>query len=373
MALPTTGPLSGKDINDEFPDSVDGGLPMQLSEYRGVRASKGGLSYTLPAAPNSIAYSDFRGVAYGYNIDILIVGGGGGGGGGTGTTDSPSQNRSGGGGGAGGLRIISNIFAIPGDKFNIKVGKGGIGRPSGIIQDTRVFRGENGTSTTFTVGNTVYSVAGGGGGGGGRDDSQQNGANGASGGGGGGFSGRPAGSGGSGTANRGNNGGAGDRTINSEGGGGGGFSGVGGTAIIGSGDGDGGSGYNLNNFMGNANYRGNNGGIAGGGGGGRTTSPEGGGRGSDGGGNGAFRSLNISGRGDSVAGANLTGGGGGGGCEANGSSEGGTGVVIVRYQGTTSRTSDGTVYTGSVGGVNYVFHVFGKSSGNDELFTTFNA
>lgn len=350
MALPTTGSLSGDQIDDEFPDSIDGGRPMSLSEYRGVLASKNGALYTLPTG--QIAYSDFRGVSAGYEIDVLIVAGGGGGGGGT----NIGADYSGGGGGAGGLRIINDIFAIPETNYSITVGSGGAGKPAGNgnIASNYGERGNNGNNSSFGT----NTATGGGGGGGGRDSGQQTGGSGGSGGGAGGVTADNNG-GGNGTGVQGKRGGGGDKTANSEGGGGGGYNGVGSDARVNGSNGDGGSGYNLESFMGTAAYRTR---VAGGGGGGRTTSPEGGGNGNDGGGNGAFRSLGLVNRGNAQNGANLSGGGGGGGCESNGGRGGGNGVVIVRYRGTSERGSGGVVTTGVVGGVNYVFHRFGSNS-----------
>jgi fibronectin-binding autotransporter adhesin len=355
MALPNTGPLSGDQIDREFPDTLDGGRPMSLSEYRGVITSKDGLTYTLPPSPNPISYSDFRGISYGYFIDVLIVGGGGGGGGGFVNPNRLGVDRglSGGGGGAGGLIISNNLFVTPGNQFSVIVGPGGLGKPSGDVPGWG-FRGDNGGSSSFDYNGTIYTANGGGGGGGARAG-QGSGANGGSGGGAsGGAEISPGG-----TGNQGKNGGIGDRTLNSEGGGGGGYRSSGLNGAINGPDGVGGSGYNLNQFMGTANYRGNNGGIAGGGGGGRTTDPEGGAPGNDGGGNGAFRSLGISLRGQSNDGANLTGGGGGGGCEGNGSSRGGSGVVIIRYSGNSKLGNGGTTSTGIIGSRSYYFHIFG--------------
>jgi hypothetical protein len=156
MALPTTGSLSGDQIDDEFPDSIDGGRPMSLSEYRGQRASKNGNLYTLPASPNSISYSDFRGVTAGYFIDVLIVGSGGNGG----TPDGNNQGNSGGGGGGGFAQIVNSLFVIPGVEYDLVVG--GV---DGDIQDGR--RGQNGKSSSFTYNNVTYLSLGGGGGGGG--------------------------------------------------------------------------------------------------------------------------------------------------------------------------------------------------------------
>lgn len=395
MALPTTGQLSGDQIDDEFPDSIDEGRPMRLSEYRGVRASKNGVSYTLPGPGPGIAisYSDFRGVSAGYNIDVLIVGGGGGGGASRGT-----GFNAGGGGGGGYARLVEDLFVIPGTQYSIFVGRGGangafLGQTSeGSISS----QGRDGTASSFTYdepNNVIYTAGGGGGGGGCRTDNEQIGRNGACGGGAGSARGLvgipnpiPGGNG-----NPGGDGGDADySSTNREGGGGGGTNGNGGFAIVGGTNGIGGEGFNLNNWMGTANYRTtrsytdsligsgvvNDGlGVGGGGGGGRTTSDNYV-QGRDGGGWGCFPTNNRSGAGDQLRdGVNRTGGGGGGGCEFNGAGTGGSGVVIVRYRGTAAKGSGGNVRLGKVGNneTDFVFHVFGVNQFDQNLNATFTA
>lgn len=165
MALPTTGSLSGDQIDKEFPDSVDGGRPMRLGEYSGVRASKNGVAYNLPGPGLAISYSSFRGVSAGYFIDVLIVGSGGGGG--TPDTDSPNGGNCGGGGGGGFAQIVNNLFVIPGQEYAIVVG--GV---DGVIQNG--VPGANGKSSSFTHDNVTYVSLGGGGGGGGDFGNQNN-------------------------------------------------------------------------------------------------------------------------------------------------------------------------------------------------------
>jgi len=388
MALPTTGSLSGDQIDDEFPDNIDNGRPMSLSEYRGFNGIKDGIVYNLPTISQNnptgkIAYSDFRGFAYGYFVDILVVGGGGGGG------ASRGGRSAGGGGGGGYARSINNLFVVPGSRYNIFVGRGGAGGvfPGNVGEGgTIVSQGMDGTNSTFDYNQTIYTGRGGGGGGGCRVVSELVGRSGGCGGGAGAAQGLqyptnpiPGGNG-----NPGFDGGDADASsTNREGGGGGGTTSEGGFAQVNppiGGNGIGGNGFNLGAWMGTATYRTGNrsyndgligsgtvndgGGVGGGGGGGRTTGNDYV-QGRDGGGWGCFPSNNRSNTGDQLRdGINLTGGGGGGGCESNGAGGGGSGVVIIRYPGTTVLGSGvgGTIYTGKVNNVDYVFHVFGNST-----------
>jgi hypothetical protein len=368
MTLPTTGSLSGDQIDDEFPDSIDGGRPMRLSEYRGQRASKDGSLYTLPASPNPIAYSDFRGVSAGYFIDVLIVGSGGGGG----TPDGNDNGNCGGGGGGGFAQIVNNLFVIPGTNYPIVVGGVDV---DGSIQDGRP--GADGKSSAFTYNNVTYVSLGGGGGGGGSGDNANNrrGRNGGNGGG--------QGNARVGTdpqtwyglalnstcqsACIGNRGGGAvfQAALSSEAGGGGGTTGVGGrgwfTGPVGpqpDSSGDGGAGIGVV-FLNGSTFNVSNGlttkavdGFGGGGGGGNSvTNTEIQLPGANGGGNGTnpFASDNQLNR----NGYNRTGGGGGGGSRYNHNGDdginwsggGGTGVVIVRYRSSTILDNMGDVST----------------------------
>jgi hypothetical protein len=419
MALPNDGTLSGNQIDIEFPNSIDGGRPMALSEYRGVRASRNGTPYNLPASPNPIAYSDFRGVTAGYNIDVLIVGGGGGGG-----AAGPGNSLSGGGGGGGEVRIIT-AFVIPGLSYHITIGYGGAGGiyPGNSGHSITTSRGFNGLRSGF---DTEYAQGGFGGG----SAENTNGKGGNNNGSGGGAGVRPGTFGSGGNVNESNDfdsgrrndgGGSANYSSGAEGGGGGGSNSPGLTAISSGSNGVGGSGYNLDNFMGTANYRKNeewsysdpvlhrvNGqlvqpnqtitlnrtdnpanpnyvytvgfGVGGGGGGGRWYRP-----------NGVYNHAYISGRdgggfgcfpaerpfaGDQLRDARpRTGGGGGGGCSGNGSGNGGQGVVIVRYQGHTvlDRSNTNSQYIqrlqGFVGvnNIPYTFVVFGNPTGNSTI------
>lgn len=368
MALPSTGPLSGGQIDGEFPNTVDGGTPMSLSEYRGVRISTG----NLPSSPNPISYSNFRGISYGYFIDILVVGGGGGGG-------APFGGLSAGGGGGGGFaNSVNNLFVSSGQQFSVFVGRGGAGGvyPGNVGEGgTRVSQGMDGTSSSFNYNGIIYTGRGGGGGGGCRITSEYVGRAGGCGGGAAGFT---VGSVSGGDGNPGGDGGGVDASSsNKEGGGGGGTTRNGGFGQVNGPNGVGGRGFNLAAWMGTATYRDGNrayvdgkygfgvvndgGGVGGGGGGGRTTS-ENYVQGADGGGWGCFR-VSANNSGDQLrSGINLTGGGGGGGASANGAGEGGSGVVIVRYRGATALGSGGSIVGGVVNNTNYIFHIFGTTA-----------
>jgi hypothetical protein len=407
MAIPNTGSLSGDQIDNEFPNSIDGGRPMKLSEYRGVRASKDGSVYNLPSAPNPIAYSDFRGVSYGYFIDVLIVGGGGGGG-----SAGPLNRQSGGGGGAGELRIIENIFVVPGASYTVTIGRGGEAGfyPNNPEYNSTTSRGFNGQRSGF-----AFNYAQGGFGGGSiinRDGKGQS--NAGSAGGAGCAANTGTGSGGQvneslelSTGRRQDGGDSIVYGIGAEGGGGGGSNSPGRTPESGGNNGEGGRGYDLDLFMGTANYRRNepynysdprqhrlygniinanqlvtiNGsglndgfGIAGGGGGGRFFAPDGFSHtyvsALDGGGFGCFPGE-VDNSGDQLRNARpRTGGGGGGGCTNNGAGDGGQGVVIVRYRGNTTLDSSNTGNNyiqrrkGNIGNTEYTFVIFGNPDGN---------
>lgn len=244
-----------------------------------------------------------------YDIQYLVVAGGGGGGDGMG-----------GGGGAGGY-TTGTYTITPSDTLTISVGSGGNGWGNGGS-------GTNGSDSSISQ----LSVTSTGGGYGGHD-----GGAGASGGSGGGAS--YYNSGGSGTSGQGYAGGGSGGVLAT--GGGGGASTVG-QAGSGSKSGDGGNG--LTWFNGTT--------YAGGGGGGASSNqgtPEGTG-GTGGGGNGATASGAV---GDN--GTANTGGGGGGSRNTGGNygGNGGSGVVIIRYSGST-KGSGGTVT--SAGG--YTYHTF---------------
>lgn len=236
--------------------------------------------------------------------DILCIAGGGGGGG-------ENTGNSGGGGGAGGVVYLSSQ-SLTATNYSVVVGGGGRGTPSGTA------RGSNGTNSQFAS----LTAAIGGGGGGTQNGGETSGANGGSGGGGTYFGGS------GGTGSQGGNGGSGSTTDGGSGGGGGaGGNGGNGNSTGPYYSGDGGIGTSTYSSWGLATTTGENisGTVyyAGGGGGGTNngyTKPGGYG---GGGGNGIYGSV------ISRAGLPNTGGGGGG--SGINSTNGGSGIVIVRY------------------------------------------
>jgi len=237
------------------------------------------------------------------SVEVLVVAGGGGGGG------SDTSGETGGGGGSGGIVHHATYTTVPGQSYDVTVGVGGAGGPSGggsYQPDNR--GGENGANSTFGSitaiggggGSAVAGYDGGSGGGAGRGNTDQGtGTQGDSGGG----------------TGYGNNGGQGGGNTESGGGGGANAVGAGGTSGTG---GAGGAGQLFSNFT---SY-GVSGYFGGGGGGGYNASG-----GSGGGGAGGNSSAGS-------AGTTATGGGGGGAHNVNSGGAGGSGTVIV-YDGTT--------------------------------------
>jgi len=232
-------------------------------------------------------------------VDYLVVAGGGGGG----TTISSTPSA--GGGGAGGYRTTvgtsgansvaeSQISVSNGTAYAITIGGGGPVNTNGV--DSSAIGG-------------VISITSAGGGKGGTANSGSGGNGGSGGGRGGGGS--PV-SAGTGTANQGFNG---NNGWGNSGGGGGGAS---------SGAEAGGNQASLNGGAGLTSLIDSVARSGGGGGGGNTS--EGFGVATSGGGNG-------SNSGNGVAGTANTGGGGGGAGQSNTSGIGGSGIVIIRYQG----------------------------------------
>ena len=236
------------------------------------------------------------------NAEVLVVAGGGGGGGG---------KYSGGGGGAGGL-IYNSAFTITANSHTITIGNGGAG---GVGQGVS---GTNGQNTTFS---TLTAIGGGGG-----ASRVTNAGNGGSGGGHGGGT----ATNGTGTSGQGYNGGV-VGTNSGVGGGGGGAGGVGGNVNPnGTVPTMGGAGLQFTQFASFGGYpagwfASGGGGAADGGAGAYSTAVNGGGgRGSGG---------------DGEDGVANTGGGGGGAERAQTftGGTGGSGIVIIRYQDTSSR------------------------------------
>ena len=229
------------------------------------------------------------------NCDYLVVAGGGGGGG----------TRAG-GGGAGGM-IESPGQTIPVGTHTVQVGGGGNGGPgnsSGAVGGPS-YLGSLATANGGAYGGGQGNPGGPGGSGGGGSDGA---------------------GGGEGTPGQGNDGGnsSGDRG----GGGGGGKDGAGGYGPTGTGEGDGAGG--AGGAAGSSTYSGATVNYSGGGGGG---SRDNGTPGNGGGGNAGPGGQAGAG---SNAGVNQGGGGGGGGRYPGGSQwpggNGGSGIVIIRYQ-----------------------------------------
>jgi hypothetical protein len=233
--------------------------------------------------------------------DIMLVAGGGGGGG------------NGGGGGAGGLLAYTSQSLSASTPYSCLVGAGGAaGSWSNPQKD-----GANGQDSVF---GTLSAAIGGGRGG--TYDSTKNGASGGSGGGGGQAGATPTGTGGGGTSGQGNNGANASGTVNNYAGGGGGA----GAAATNQNGGAGSSTYSSwglatntgQNVSGTVYY-------AGGGGGGEVTSSNAGTGGNGGGGSAVNDQSGNAGT------ANTGGGGSGGSHPSNYGSNGGSGVIIIRY------------------------------------------
>lgn len=256
-----------------------------------------------------------------YSVDYLVLAGGGAGG------SNTSGNWNGGGGGAGGYVAATGASVTTGTSYVITVGAGATAVSSSTASGNQ-----------STLGALSTAAVGGGGGG-------YNNGNGLSGGSGGGGS-HSSGTGGAGTSGQGNAGGYAVGTPVAYGAGGGGGAGAAGVNGSSTNGGNGGAGLNwqsLGTF------------YAGGGGGGVYGAGTAGTGGNGGGGAG---SINTS---PGTAGTPNTGGGGGGAAgntSTNMGGNGGSGIVIIRYAGTTQRGQGGTVTT--AGG--YTYHTFTTSS-----------
>ena len=285
-------------------------------------------------------------------VEVLVVAGGGGGG-----------MDMGGGGGGGGVIYSSSVSVTPGSAVSVTVGNGGAGAPAAGTNGQP--GGHQYTIAASNGGNSVFGAltAIGGGFGGSSFYGYTPGPVGGNGGSGGGASGYSNGdtrNGGTGTAGQGFAGGRGGGPYYSGGGGGAGGAGTdspnqpdGGPGVIYPtmspyyfGGGGGGASYSLST--------GGNGGIGGGGGGavGATSGGAGLNNGSAGGGGSPNSQTNTPG---GNAGAN-TGGGGGGGSHYNANNkggEGGSGIVIVRYQGP-QKAIGGTITSNN----GYTIHTF---------------
>jgi fibronectin-binding autotransporter adhesin len=286
----------------------------------------------------------------GFFAEYLVVGGGGGGGG----SGDSSSAWGGGGGGAGGL--LTGTTTISATSYTVTVGGGGAGGQFSATAANQM--GSNGANSLFGS-----FATGTGGGGGGRFKVAGN--DGGSGGGGGG---RGTGNdlrtpGGNGIAGQGNNGGASrddDSSGRSAGGGGGGAGAVGGTGGTNvTTAGNGGAGL-ASSITGTSVI------YAGGGGGGAWDTFDGETAGSGGSGGGGAGSTNSS----ATAGTDNFGGGGGGVGTNGAGGRGGSGIVIVRYQGASLGSIGGTVTSGSGSAAGYTLHTFttsGTSTGTSAL------
>lgn len=263
-----------------------------------------------------------------FTMECLVVAGGGGGGGG----------YEGGGGGGGGVVYNAAYAASSGTTISVAVGSGGLGVKSGVYPT-------NGGNSSFGY---ITAI----GGGFGAHESHAwgltQGSSRIGGSGGGGSHGAPTIIGAPGTAGQGSYGGNGWSATNQYVGGGGGGAGGNGGAATATNGGNGGIGY-LSTINGISTYYG-------------------------GGGGGSFRAGGIQGTGGLGGGGNAngtaaglsgtanTGGGGGAGGSATGVSaggDGGSGIVIIAYKGTTPRATGGTISTTSRPG--YVVHTFTSS------------
>jgi hypothetical protein len=250
-----------------------------------------------------------------YSIDYLVVAGGGGGGSGTA-----------GGGGAGGLIQASSIAVSPGTNYVITIGAGA----TAVVYPNA----SNSGSNTNAFG--VEAIGGGRGGGINASGVTNNPGAGGSGGGQASYSSGTSGSPGAGTAGQGNAGG-----VSTGGGGGGGGGGAGAAGTANTGGATGGAGLQWSN---GTYYAGGGAGAFGG----SAASGGIGGGGACSGGSGGTNGV-----------ANTGGGGGANWTFTNGAQAGGggSGVVIVRYLGSTQRATGGTVTI--TGG--YVYHTFTTS------------
>ena len=262
--------------------------------------------FTLSQASLAAKNSTWTGIAPPV-VEYLIVAGGGSSGG------SSTSGSACGGGGAGGL-LQGSAGILPSTAYNVTVGAGGAGpTPASYYQV-----GNNGNNSVFdatssgaSTGRIVATGGGGGGTGGGGFPAN----NGGSGGGGGYVSASTGGTGIPGQGNAGANGPTGGSGGYASGGGGAGTAGI--QGVQGSCGGQGGGGIASDITGTRVTY-------AGGGGGAGAVSPGAGGAG--GGGNSATAPYGTVG----TNGATNTGGGGGGSYAGTGSN-GGSGIVVIRY------------------------------------------
>jgi hypothetical protein len=310
-------------------------VPIGNTAQRPASAANGSIRYNT-TLNRMEAYMPSAGwlniVSDSYTISYMLVAGGGAGGG-----------WHAGGGGGGGVITGTSGALIPGsDSISFIIGAGGTSTDYTV-------RGGNGSNTTAIISGTNYIAQGGGGGG--TYDQFTPTVGGSGGGGNGDAGGTPNRTlGASGIAGQGNPGGNGVQ--GHAGGGGGGAGGAGTNATNGTIAGPGGPGYTWDNGQ---TY-------AGGGGGGswpgQNVSDAGAG-GTGGGGRGSYKDNGeVTTYGPRTGTVNTGGGGGGSGANAGGGNRsayvtGGSGVAILRYQGS-QRGTGGTIT--SSGG--YTYHTF---------------
>ena len=328
-------------------------LSIALAAPAGFAQSTVTLNATSGTGTISTNYTTTGGLTLdlGFFAEYLVVGGGGGGGGSGNSTDA----WGGGGGGAGGL--LTGTTTVSATSYTVTVGGGGAGgQLSATAANQQGSNGANSVFGTFATGT--------GGGGGGRFKVAGN--DGGSGGGGGG---RGTGDdlrtpGGNGIAGQGSNGGDSrddDSTGRSAGGGGGGAGAVGGTGGTNvTTAGNGGAGL-ASSITGTSVI------YAGGGGGGAWDTFDGETAGSGGSGGGGAGSTNSS----ATAGTDNFGGGGGGVGTNGAGGRGGSGIVIVRYEGASLGAIGGTVTSGSGSAAGYTLHTF-TTTGTSTLNSALN-
>lgn len=281
------------------------------------------------------------------SVQALVVAGGGGGGG-----------DIGGGGGGGGVIYNTAVSVTPGTSYTVTVGPGGQGIPFSVVGQAQGVNGSNSVFGSLTAigggGGAVYHAIGNNGGSGGGGSAES--------------------AGGLGTAGQGFNGGIGGGNVGYNAGGGGGAGGIGqagdGVNFLG---GDGGAGVTYD-------ISGVSTGYGGGGGGGGFNR---GGNATQGGGIGWPR---LSGDTRGLNGTPNTGGGGGGTGGFGGSTNGGSGIVIIRYPqpvratgGTITLVGNDVVHTFTSGTSSFVVLNSARSFNNsptysnlDGGFLTFN-
>lgn len=285
----------------------------------GLTPGQGGWNSTINSFEIFLGNGRWQAVASeAYTIEYLIVAGGGSGG----VSTYGGQNGAGaGGGGAGGLLTGVGLLVVPGTSYSILVGAGGAAVTNAVGSYYQGLPGSNSSAFSLTA------IGGGSGGGGGAI-----GGSGGSGGGSGWGNTSPS----SGTLGQGNAGGPGQGNVAPYWGGAGGGAGAAGTNA-----GVGGVGL-ASSITGSSQFYG---------GGGGPTDVYGTARAGGSGGGGASGLNGTSGQ------INTGGGGGAGSSGGATSGAGGSGVVIVRYLGTTQRATGGIVTLN--GG--YVIHTFNSS------------